>query len=534
MRPLPLLFALGMSVAASAQPRVVVRAEARIELRAELDGDEIAVEGLLVDDRGEPMVRRPVDVAILRGDGSTLAAERVTTDSEGRFGVRAIGQATRYSLTAVFGGDSYPPRLTVERGADLTRTATRLHLAVGSGRFDLDEPTHSVRVSVSNPRGVDGLALELLDEVGRALGSATTDGSGEAIFAIAASDLGEPGAGRLVAATEGDAERASARVEAPIVRFRTATLDLAVTPAHPSPDEDLELRGRLATATGPLPGEAVGLFADGAHLATALTDADGAFRTVVPAGTLPAAPSTLVARFESDGPGVPSVESSPVVVEVRHLGLGAWAWLAIPLLLSFGIVLWLRRRAPEPDVARPTLPPPVGVEVTSSRRGPPRHDVGGLLTDSDDRPLAGDLAATSSSGERIATTIGSDGRFSLELPPGVWTLRFDAPNHAPATAEVTLPHRGNLHALRVRLETWRARALGILRDAFVRAGGSPTRWRRTTVHRLTSDPELGATASAVERSYYGPEAPDSAQVEALAQPDASSDESESKGPRTAR
>jgi len=74
----------------------------------------------------------------------------------------------------------------------------------------------------------------------------------------------------------------------------------------------------------------------------------------------------------------------------------------------------------------------------------------------------------------------------------------------------------------------------IVRDAFVRAGGSPTRWRRTTVHRLTSDPELGATASAVERSYYGPEAPDSAQVEALAQPDASSDESESKGPRTAR
>ncbi|HEU4538342.1 MAG TPA: hypothetical protein VFS00_29680, partial [Polyangiaceae bacterium] len=71
--------------------------------------------------------------------------------------------------------------------------------------LDLDAPRAHVNVLASAP-GTDaeaapaaGVALALEDEAGRRLATARSDGSGRALFDVASSELGAPGAGELVA-----------------------------------------------------------------------------------------------------------------------------------------------------------------------------------------------------------------------------------------------------------------------------------------------------------------------------------------------
>lgn len=217
---------VALSIPAAAQPMVVVRAEARIELRAAHEDGTIAVHGTLVDDLGEPMARRSVVVGIHQPDGRTLRTARRTTDAEGAFSLTVAGEPTRYTLTASYEGDDYHPRLSVERQADLSRSPTRLRLDVGDGRIDLDADSHAIGIDARGPHGGGGLPIAILDELGRELAEGVTDGEGHLDLRLPSRALGEPGAGRIVARTAGDARRAEARVEAPIVRYRRATLTL--------------------------------------------------------------------------------------------------------------------------------------------------------------------------------------------------------------------------------------------------------------------------------------------------------------------
>lgn len=203
-----------------------------------------------------------------------------------------------------------------------------------------------------------------------------------------------------------------------------------------------------------------------------------------------------------------------MAIEVRGGARSVWAWLALPLALSLLLLLWLRRRAPPSEVPAPPEPEPVGVIVGSSvRRGPARRKVSGRLEDLRGDPLLGRVRAASGDREELAEC-DREGRFELELGDGRWRLTFDAPRHAPAESTVEIPHRGSFEGLRVRLESWRARALAVLRDRFSARGGRE-RWTRTTVHSLTDDGELGPIAAEVEVSYYGPLEPDGRRVEEL-------------------
>lgn len=507
---------LALAPAAIAQPTVVVRAEARIELRATHEDGAITVHGSLVDDLGEPMARRSVVVAIHERSGRTLRTTRLTTDAEGSFVLTTPGSPTRYTLTASYEGDDYHPRLSVERQADLTRAPTRLRLDVGEGRFDLDGESHSVGVEARGARGGAALAITLLDELGRELGAGTTDTNGRLVLQVPSTALGEPGDGRLVARTAGDAQRAEARVEAPIVRYREATLTLEPSRDAIGPEGEVVLRGTLRTSAGPLANEAIGLYLapDDTHLTTALTDAAGSYEAVAKAGELGRGRVRVEARFESDGPGTPAAASEGATIVVRGGARTVWAWLALPLLLSLLLLVWLRRQAPPSAVPAPPEPEPAGVIVAPTvRRGPARRRIAGRLEDLRGAPLRGRLRAVAGDREEFAES-DAEGRFDIELPDGTWTLTFEAPRHAPAESTVEIPHRGGFEGLRVRLESWRARALAVLRDRFT-ARGPAERWPKTTVHSLTDDGELGPIAAEVEVSYYGPIEPDGRRVEEL-------------------
>lgn len=502
---------------AVAQPLVVIRAEARIELRAEHEANQLTVSGTLVDDLGEPLARRSVVVAIHRPDGRTLATARRTTDAAGSFSLTTAGGAGRYTLSASYEGDEYHPRLSVERQADLTRSPTRLTLAVGDGALDLEVASHTIRVGADGRHGGAGLPITLLDELGRELASGITDADGELRLSIVSAALGEPGAGRLIARTEGDPRRAEARVEAPIVRYRNANLTLESSRDSIGPEGEVTLGGRLSTAAGPLAGEAIGLFAGEAHLDTALTGADGRFEVTADAASLGRGLVTVRARFESDGPGAPAAESLPITVEIRSGARSIWGLLALPLALSLLVLAWLRRRTPPTTVPAPPEPEPVGVIVApTARRSPPKRRVSGRLEDVQGRALRGHVRAVGLRGEGEALCdCEGDGAFSLELPEGRWRITFEAPRHAPAETTVEIPHRGALEGLKVRLETWRARALAVLRERFTARGRGLDRWAKTTVHSLRDDEELADTAAEVEVSYYGPREPDGGRIEKL-------------------
>ena len=500
-----------------AQPMVVVRAEARIELRAEHQGNEITISGTLVDDLGEPLARRSVVVAIHRPDGRTVRTARQTTDGEGGFVLTVAGEAGRYTLTASYEGDEYHPRLSVERQADLTRAPTRLALEVGDGALDLDVSSHPLVVRATSREGGAGLPIVLMDELGRTIGNGVTDTDGELRLSLESGALGEPGTGRLVARTDGDARRAEARVETPIVRYRRATLVLEASRDSIGPEGEVVLSGRLTTVSGPLASEAIGLFVGSEHLDTALTGPDGRFEVTTDAPSLGRGLVTVLARFESDGPGVPATESEPLTIEVRSGARSIWGWLALPLLLSLLLLGWLRRKAPPTEVPAPQEPEPIGVIARSaSRRSPPKRWVSGRLEDVRGQPLRGRVRAIALDGEGEALAeCDDDGGFRFELRDGRWRILFEAPRHAPAESEVDIPHRGSLEGLRVRLETWRARALAVLRGRFTAKGRSLDRWAKTTVHSLRDDAELADTAAEVEVSYYGPIEPDARRIAKL-------------------
>ncbi len=508
------LATIALTLPAAAQPMVVIRAEARIELRASHEDDTITVHGTLVDDLGAPMARRSVVVAIHEPDGRTLQTARRITDAEGAFSLSVPGPPTRYTLTASYEGDDYHPRLSVERQADLSRAPTRMRLDVGDGRIDLDSEDHAIVVTARGPHGGGGLSIAILDELGRELATGITDAEGRLEVRLATGAIGEPGDGRIIARTEGDARRAEARVEAPVVRYRRATLTLEASRDSIGPEGEVTLRGGLRTSAGPLANEAIGLFASDDHLDTALTDPDGRFEIVTDAASLGRGLVQVEARFESDGPGIPGTASEPVAIDVRGGARSVWAWLALPFALSLLVLVWLRRRAPRSEVPAPPEPEPVGVIVASSaRRGPVRRRISGRLEGLRGEALRGRVRATSGDREELAES-DVEGHFSLELSDGRWRLTFEAPRHAPAESTVDVPHRGSFEGLRVRLETWRARALAVLRDRFT-ARGSADRWAKTTVHSLTDDGELGPIAAEVEVSYYGPVEPDGRRVDEL-------------------
>lgn len=531
--PLTVVIALVASVCgptAHAQPTVRVRAESRIELRAERRPEQIAVLGALRDDLGEPLADRPVEVRAIAADVALAPARAVArTRADGRFTVELALPTGAWRLVALFEGDEEHERVEVERALDLDRADVALRVTVpGGGRLDLDVASHAVQVEAQSEEGGGALTVELVDELDRPLGAETTDASGHARFAVASRALGGPGAGRLVVRSQPDARRAGAQTEVPVVRFRATSLELTASVREGKRADPVHLAGRLSDRGGPLDRKAVGIYAGGKHLATVLTDGDGRFALDTTIDGSPASRWSVIARFASDAPWRGSSASNAIEIEVASGGAGPWIWLLASIVLSVALLFFITRRAPRPAAASRAAPPaPVAGVATGRRRGlrADRSDLGGVVLDlRDDDPIAhARVVLTGAAGVQMVP-VDPLGAFHVgELAPGTWGLRVEADGFSAEATAVNVPHRGEWSALCVRLVSLRARAL----DAFeivARAAVAPGRFRgvltpRELVRRAGAERAHAAgmdvVAREVERAGWGPEVPTEVQVEEI-------------------
>jgi hypothetical protein len=447
----------------------------------------------------------------------SLADVELHTDRAGSFELRLPMLDDRtYDAEVFYDGDEFHERALVRRALDLRRSDVRLEVDAPA-EVDLGTESHAITVVARGPGGGASLLLFVEDELGRGVAQALTDAGGRAEMELRSSKLGPPGAGRLTVRTDGDSARGSARTEVPILRTRATHLDLLASPAAIEVGAPVRLSGTLHTTAGPLSRRAVGIYRNETHLATVLTGTEGGFEfewTADRSGDH----AEFVARFTTDSPGLPSCESEPVVVAIANAPLGPIAWSVLPLLaLGLGLFAWRRRLVvapPAPSVrVRPGVDPRV---VARTVRATSFRVSGEVVAHRGERRLTSGVEIVDSA-ERVDRKNLIDGRFDFELPEGRHRLRFVASGHIPVEVEVQIPHRGQWVDFRVRLETWRARALAIA--GRVGAAILGRRWEKTTVHELSRHPQapepVRAVATEAAQMIYGPNPPSGEAVEAL-------------------
>lgn len=302
-------------------------------------------------------------------------------------------------------------------------------------------------------------------------------------------------------------------------------------------------------------------------LGTAETDATGAFRVQIPRLGLRAGSFFLAAQVRPRQRAVRPARSPELPLTVLPPEpVSAW-YYAAPLLGSIGLGLlylllrwltprlrdWLRALASRsPD--RPAVPPPTetqsasteaplgepGVSLSSGKRLVAltlRRTVdatvdGQVLDASFGRPVAGAevvlqlLAAPLPPSPdrpnpqqlRRSAVSAEDGRFALtQLPPGRFTATVSAPGYLPQQFAATVPHRGELRGVSVRLEPLRVRLLLQWRRVAIRLLGDEARVLVATPRELLSllaqteaaaprgtRQQMTELTELVERAYYSP------------------------------
>jgi hypothetical protein len=527
------LVTLALSSAASAahgQPRVRVRAEARLEVNTSAEASRVAIHGTLRDDLGAPLAERPLIVQLVpvRGAGHEHRQE-ARTGPDGAFRAVFPLPPLPHRVRVAFEGDATHDRAVVTRALDTTRQDVRLQLQIPArGHLDLAARDHEVVVWAASPEGGAGLSVELRDELDRLLGRATTDVAGRARFTVPSEALGPPGPGRLRALSAGDDRRNAAQAEAAVVRERRSFVTLGLV------DNDQNgvaiLQGHLRDADGPLPGRAVGLFTGGGqHLGTVLTDAHGAFEHRVGPTARASGVEVVRARFDSDAAGRPGAESPAVALPPIPAPAAPWLWLLLPMALTAAILLGLGRLRPRPNPSQPparAVRAPAGVTPGSfAGRSRDRRDVGGRVVDSHHgAPVPGAMVTLVPSGAAPRSlAVGAQGGFRADDVEGAEVrLHFEAPGHAPVECLVALPHRGEWSQVTVRMESYRAQALAVFRRVALQllpSLRSWTLWTNREVQRRARAAGAGGRfddlAHGVERAYYGPVPPTRSDVDAL-------------------
>lgn len=508
------------ATSATAQTRVIVRAETRLELRASGTPGSLVIEGALRDDLGAPLAERDIEIVLRAADTSQyLGGVSATTGPDGAFRAVLSAPSGECVVSARFGGESLYVGSEAEHAVDVRLAPVELTLDLAGGaRLDLDEPTHALSIVAHSMRGAAGLEITLTSETGAPIGRATTDAEGHATAVLESAVLGGPSAGRIVASTAPDAERAAARVEIPVVRFRATTTRLGISRT----DDEIVYSGTLTTSAGPRPDEAVSLYAGDALVGTALTDDAGRYSARVPLSDLRALPDpvALRARFQSDAPWYGSSESPPIDVRVgSRLPSLRSVLIVLSLALALVIVLGtLRRPAQRPELAV------VRSSVVPSARVPGRHVRIGLrlrdgrtraaITGAEVRLVAADGTASvvlSDETGRADATLASRTALTV-LSSGYEELRLTVP----------VPHRGEWLDAELRLSSLRDAATAPLRPIAERALGSADAAASATAHevlvaaeRRGPQPVLGALVARVERAAYGAVAPTRGDVESI-------------------
>jgi len=512
---------------ASAQPTVRIQVGTHLEL----EGIDVgSAHGRLTNDLGQPLAGAIVVVdARADGDRGTWHRAGAKTSQDGRFHVEVGTKDGEVELSASYAGDRLLAPARAAGRFDASLAAVRLRMTSPDlGRVDLDEASFTVRVVADSRAGAAGLTLSVLDEAGTSLASGTTRSDGSFESELPTQALGPPGLHRLVAGSAADARRGAALIDQALIAFLRTSLTLAA-----EQDADVVvLQGALSTSRGPLAQKAIGLFADGAHLATVLTDGAGRYHYAVtgrPVGMAANGELQLQARFDSDGAWLASSRSPSLKVSWQRGALSRALWLLAATTLSALLVLgFSNRRGHE---RRPSAPPPVrgpGIHALGPRARGRAHDhnVGGIVLDArSGQPVA--HARVALEGPRGAVgeaTLHADGRFAAAVPsPGTWRLTVSASGYASQSRVISIPHHGAWANVQVLLPSLRWAAVEAYRPAAERVLPAPHLWGQWTLREIHDSAarggrggvELERATELTELTAYGPQTPSVERIEEI-------------------
>jgi hypothetical protein len=513
------------SAAVHAQPRIHVRASSRLELRVHNSARGAALEGALVDDAGLPLAGRNVE---LSAEASPAAPWQVVrTRADGSFAGVLSAASTRGSVLVRFAGDADHAAAQSTRHFDLAQADTQLRfLQPRDQRLDLDQETQMLVLAVASPAGAGDLEIGIADERGRTIARAKSHADGAVRIAVSSEALGEPGLGRLIARTPGDARREPAQTELQVLRLRHSSLTLRadIDPALGR----LSLTGSLRSRTGALGGRTVGIFDGGRHLASVETSARGEFRYAEIAPPEAGAHARVLqpqARFDSEMSWLSSSRSPRLSVRLAPEPPTNWLWLGGPLV-ACALVLWLLGRGPSRagwSVAPTPIQPGLHTRSAMDSGFAMRHEAVGCVVDHVGEQAISHamLSLQASDGTIVELTTDSAGAFrSPALASGRWKLQVSAPGYDSLAENLSIPHRGQLH---IRLVALRTAALLAYRPLAERWLPLPQGWGRWTPREALDHALRGRDANEacvrlierVEHAAYAHAAPTQTEVSAI-------------------
>jgi hypothetical protein len=502
---LVLLLVLGLPPAHAAP---VVTVKGRTSLRVigvSRTASGVAVQGELLDrDLGTGVKERVIEVVLVEGD--SVRTRRVMTDADGRFTLSIPGVAptlTSFRVSARFRGDhEYAADAQDPQELDVTKASLELELG-SEGELDGSRASQQLKVRTVAEGQPVSVQLSLRLEGGRHLGTLQTGADGKGALEVRTRDLGELGSAVLVAHFAGDERFNPVTRRHELLLSSPVSLTLQAPELEAAADGEIVLAGTVRDTRAPLAGATVALEAMGRHTASALSDGAGHFAFRLSAAEFPPGRLELVARFTPTQLWHRAAASPLLAITIlpprpipvgRYLALTTATLLTLTILLlvrfapSLRRILARRGRRPREEVAPGAdgdEPPPVAAGVQFSRRGlrgmiHPAFDVSGRIFDASDRiPIAGaEVTVVDANGVSLhELESAADGSFRIPpLPAGQHTVHVLRRGYVSERFAVQLPHRGNLHDVRVDLAQVRVRILELYRGATLRLLPAKERW----------------------------------------------------------
>jgi hypothetical protein len=547
---------VGLGGAAPSPPghRVRVKGSARIEAQAGRAAGKLVLSGTVVDDAGQPIADARLTVGIaratspgatarLRGasadacsdgaprpvfeDGGLLS---LPTDLLARFCTRLALPTDRYIVHL----ESLPTALVdgarLELAVDLALEPVTLRFEPERSLLSLDDETTSLEVAASTEDdGVTsaavGIPLVLANEAGTPLGSAMTNASGRARFAVDSAHLGAPGPGELRVSFAGSSNAGPSTHGMQVERRTGVTLSStdAVSGTLPagSPEDGVVVRlradpGCAARGCVGSPSGTVEARVGEAIVGAATLDR-GEARLVLTLGMPASNEVALRLRYVPDAPWYQARGELALTLPVRAPN----PWKKVPLALAgLAVIGWLvlarlppgaRIAHPSRSAGSPWLAPDAGdARVELVRAGPAARGWTGRVRDAHDGlAIGGARIAVERPGFQSVDLLAqafanADGGFALpplEVRLGD-ILLAEAPLHSalrrpmPVPGEIDVALILRKRALVDRLVVW-ARRRGKPFDA--RPEPTPGQVRSAAA----ADPSVARWADAVERAAYG-------------------------------
>jgi Carboxypeptidase regulatory-like domain len=391
----------------------------------------------------------------------------------------------------------------------------------------LDDVSTDVEVRARSEAGSELLRISLSDESGRSLGGGLTDVDGVWRAKLESATLGEHGAGQWIATSAEDAQHMPGRAMLPVLRQRTTQLTLMA--AHDAERHGVRVSGALATRAAPLPRAPIGIYVDGEHRLTVLSDERGRFDRLIDfeAGA-EAVTRHFAAHFDPDTPSLRPSRSPEQAVTIPARPGPNLLWVLLPCLASLALSWFVLRRSGSWLGSRATTPsntPGVQMGAARPRRGTNHTGLDGVIEDADTaaRLANAALRVTRADGLSFVAQIARDGSFAIQrLDPGMYRVEARAPGYAIEASSVRIPHAGEGTGLRVRLRSLRTLALDahrpLLRQVFPTRELQHTATVRETLRGAPSvwpRPALEQLSTLVEQTAYAPNEPTAEQVQQI-------------------